>query len=196
MAAGTEQSRNDGLLADLADTDSDESPFEGFGGRDTRKYTEVASKATLFRCSTPIKKARHVRRDSSSGLSFSLLSDEDVSERPHVLIPATPVGVSPVRKETSSPSSVEGEIATTSFISNPRFSASISNSTTSFDKVDSSSSSIEGEISGSYPLHHPTGEQLPLLEPDKHYRVSEAVQRAEDKSKKENITKKGTSNCM
>lgn len=38
-----EQPRNDDLFSE---TDSDEEPFQGFAGRDTRRYVEVATKAT------------------------------------------------------------------------------------------------------------------------------------------------------
>lgn len=135
---------NQGMMAYSQAQIVTKAPFEGFGARDTRKYSEVASKVTLFRCSTLIKKARHVRHNSSLSLSVSLSSDEDVSERPNISMLGKAVEVSPLRKETSSTSSVEGEIATTSCASNSRFRASVANSTTSFHDVDSSSSSLEG----------------------------------------------------
>lgn len=181
-----EQSRNDDLFSE---TDSDEDAFQGFAARDTRQYVEVATKATLFRCSTPIKRVRH---DSSSRLSddLSLSTEEDVSQSPNVSIIRRPQVISPAEEELSS-SSLEGEIAAETSKSSGVI-CSIS-SAASVHNVDSSSSSLEGEIYCSYSELNPNSGAEAVAQhstPGIHSSV-EAVQGPEDTSYKENIRKRG-----
>lgn len=74
-----------------------EEPFQGFPARDTRQHVEVATKATLFCCSTPIKR---VQNDSSLRLSDNrvLSSEEDVAQSPNVSFICRPLVVSSARK--------------------------------------------------------------------------------------------------
>lgn len=186
-----EQSRNDDLFSE---TDSDEEPFQGFAARDTRQYAEVATKATLFRCSTPIKRVRH---DSSSRLSDyrSLSSEEDIPQSPNVSIIRRPPEISPAEEELSS-SSLEGEIATETSKSSGVI-CSIS-SAASVHHVDSSSSSLEGEISCPYSqLNRNIGAEAVAQHSTPGLRSGmEAIQGPEDTSCKENIRKGGNQLCF
>ena len=182
-----EQSRIDGLFSE---TDSDEEPFQGFAARDTRPHVEVATKATLFRCSTPIKRVRH---ESSSRFSDcrSLSSEEDVSQSPNVSIIRRPPVISTAEDKLSS-SSLEGETATATSKSSELI-CSIS-SAASVNNVDSSSSSLEGEIHCPYSQVNPDAEANAVAQhstPDLRSDV-EAIQGPEDASSKENTRKRGS----
>ena len=185
-----EQPRNVDLFSE---TDSDEEPFQGFAARDTRQHVEVPTKATLFRCSTPIKR---VRNDSSSRLSDNrvLSSEEDVAQSPNVSIIRRPPVVSSAEEELSS-SSLEGEITPeTSKSSGVVCSISSAASVHSVHDVDSSSSSLEGEISYSYSQHPNSGaEASPVAQQSTPGLGSgvEAMQGLEAASSKGNIRKRG-----
>ena len=181
-----EQSRNADLFSE---TDSDEEPFQGFAARDTRQHVEVATKAALFRCSTPVKRARNDSHSRLSDCRF-LSSEEDVSQSPNVSIIRRPPEISPAEEDLSS-SSLEGEIANKASNSSGVI-CSIS-SAASVRNIESSSSSLEGEICCAYSQLNPdsgTEDVAQHSTPGLGSSV-EAMQGLEDASSKGKIRERG-----
>lgn len=131
----------------LSGSESEGEVFEGFDCRDTRRFSEVARKANLF-TSTPVpKRKRNANDTSSSDESFRVSSNDETFDEPE-LSRIDPVKVlSTSADPDSSTSSIEGEVAVSTFSSTgSRFS---SRSLLEPDEADcnaESSSSVEGEI--------------------------------------------------